>query len=104
MSSPLSVLIMALQPFLESYTVFPLSTIIECKPLQPIKQLFGIEVTLLGITISLRPVQFPKAFLPMVDVLLGIVKDFSSLQYMNAVSPMLVTSSGIIIDDRPVHP
>ena len=44
----------ALQLFLESYTVFPSSTIIEVKEVQPEKAPSSIEVTLFGITIEVK--------------------------------------------------
>ena len=47
----------ALQLFLESYTVFPLSTTMVVKPLQPENASFPIEVTELPIVTDVKPMQ-----------------------------------------------
>lgn len=51
-----AVSMMALQPLRLSYTVFPASTTIEAKSLQPLNEL-SIEVTELGMVIDVRPSQ-----------------------------------------------
>ena len=50
-----AVSIKALQLSLESYTVFPLSTVMLSKPLQQKKAFSPIEVTELGITTDVKP-------------------------------------------------
>lgn len=56
-----AVLIIALQLSLESYTVFPLFTVMLFKPLQLLKELSLILVTELGITNDVKPLQYWKA-------------------------------------------
>lgn len=50
-------LIIALQLFRESYTVFPSSTVMEINPLQPLNASSATVVTLLGMLIEVRPIQ-----------------------------------------------
>ena len=52
-----AVSIIALQLSLESYTVFPLSTVMLSNPLQQEKALLPIDVTELGITTDVKPLQ-----------------------------------------------
>ena len=52
---------MALQLFRESYFVFPLSTFIEVRPLQPEKASLPMEVTLLGMVTEVSLSQLMKA-------------------------------------------
>ena len=56
----------ALQLFLESYFVLPLSTLIDSKPLQFANAAFPIDVTELGMVTLVKPVQYLNASLPMV--------------------------------------
>ena len=51
------VFIIALQLLRESYCVFPLSTTIEVKPLQPMKAQLPMEVTELGMVNEVKAVQ-----------------------------------------------
>jgi hypothetical protein len=53
----LAVSIIALQALRESYTAFPLPTVIEVKPLQNQNALLAILVTLLGMDIVVRLLQ-----------------------------------------------
>jgi hypothetical protein len=75
-----SVIIIPLQLSLESYLVFPDSTSMEVRELQPEKTPLPKLVTLLGIDIDLRALQLEKAQLPMFVTLLGIVIDLRALQ------------------------
>ena len=62
----------ALQLFLESYTVFPLSTTMVVKPLQELNAQSPIEVTELGMVIDVKPLQPANAQLPIEVTELGI--------------------------------
>lgn len=55
MSVLLDFSMIALQPLRESYTVFPSSTFIDIKPLQPEKALSPMLVTLLGMKREVNP-------------------------------------------------
>ena len=56
-----AVSIIPLQLFRESYWVFPLDTVIEVNPLQPLKARLSIFVTLFGIVMDVNPLQSMKA-------------------------------------------
>ena len=70
----------ALQLFLESYTLFPLSTTMVVKPLQEINAQLPIEVTELGMVIDVKPSQPSNAPLPIEVTELPIVTDVKPLQ------------------------
>jgi len=72
--------IIALQFSRESYFVFPSSTMMEVRPLQPEKADPPMLVTLLGIVTDLRPLQLEKVAYSMLVTLLGIVTDLRPLQ------------------------
>ena len=63
----------ALQLFLESYTEFPSSTIIEDNPSQSLNDDCSIEVTLLGIIMDFKPLHPAKASSPIFFVSFGII-------------------------------
>ena len=65
--------IIALHPSRESKYVFPCSTEIEVRPIQPWKGRLPIDVTLLGMVIEVRPEHPSKALSPMDVTLLGMV-------------------------------
>ena len=65
----------ALQFSRESYTGFPYSTTIEVKPLQALKALLPMDVTLLGMVMEVKPQQFAKAKSPIFTTLLGMVTE-----------------------------
>ena len=71
-NSFVDVLMIALQFSRESYTVLPLSTLIDVKPLQLWKAELLMVVTLLGMVTDVKPLQTEKAELPMDVPLLGI--------------------------------
>ena len=96
-----SVSMTALQFSRESYTVFPLSTDIAAKALQPSKTSIPIDVTLLGMVTDVRPVQKLKASLPIDFTLLGMVNDFRPVQFSKALSPMPVTLLGMTVFMQP---
>ena len=73
------VLIIALQLFLESKTVFPLSTTIEVKPLQELKAHSPIVFTEFGIVTSVKPLRL-KALCPIDVTELGMVTEVKFVQ------------------------
>ena len=75
-----AVLIIALQFSRLSYTVLPLSTIIDFKLEQLRKALCPILVTLLGIVTEVREEQLEKAIFPILVMLLGIVTEVKEEQ------------------------
>ena len=81
----------ALQLLRESYIGFPFSTLMEVKPLQPMKAVETIFVTVLGIISEVRPVQKEKEELPMLVTELGMVMEVRPLQPEKAELPMEVT-------------
>ena len=89
---------MALQLFLESYTVLPFSTTIELKFEPPTVP--SIYVTLAGIVMEVRPLQPQKAPPPMLVTLFGIVMEVRLEQPENAYFPMLVTLFGMVMEVR----
>ena len=97
----LAVSIMALQLSLESYFVFPDSTFIEVRPVQPENASSPILVTLFGMVIELRPAHPEKAELPILVTLLPMVTEVRPVQLPNASSPILVTLLGMVTVVRP---
>ena len=75
-----AVFIMALQLSRESYFVFPNSTLIDVKPLQPAKALSPMLVTLSGMVMEVRALQLLKASIPMLVTLFGMVTEVRPLQ------------------------
>ena len=75
-----AVSINALQLFRLSYTLFPLSTIIDRSPLQSANTLPPIDVTEFGIVTEVRLEHSPNAHPPMVVTELGIVIDVMPVQ------------------------
>ena len=73
----------ALQLFLESYLGLSSSTFMEAKPVQPLKTLSPMLVTLLGIPMEVRTVQPSKALRPMLVTLLGISMEVKPVQPLN---------------------
>ena len=93
-----SVLIIALQLSLESYTEFPLLTTIDSKLLQPMNAELPIEVTELPIVTEVSPLQLLNALLPIEVTELGIlILPVNPLQLLNALLPIEVTELGIVI-------
>ena len=90
--------IIALQLYLESYTVFPLSTLIDSTPVQPLKAPLPIDVTLRGIFIEDRLVQLWKAALPIDVTVFGIVTEVRPLQPPKAPLAIDVTVFGIVTE------
>ena len=80
--------IIALQLFLESYIVFPSSTLIVVKDVQPEKALFPIEVTLSGITIEHKDVQPQKAAQLILVTLSGITMSETNSPSIYNVAPL----------------
>ncbi len=78
------VFIIALQDSLESYTGLPSSTIIDVKPVQPLKALSPIDVTELGMMRDVKPVQPLKALSPIDVTELGMVRDVKPEQAQKA--------------------
>lgn len=78
------VMMMALQLFRESYTVFSASTTICPKLSQPLNTLCPMEVTELGMVIVVRPSQSLNAPIPMEINELGRVIDVRLVQLENA--------------------
>ena len=99
----LAFIITALQLSRESNLVFPSSTIIEVKELQPLSALSSMDVTLLGITIEVKP-QFLKTSYPISLTPSGIVKDDKFTHPSKAILPIVFTLLGIVIEDRLTHP
>ena len=64
-----AVSIIALQSLRESYIVFPVSTLIEVRPLQPLKTSCPMSNTLFGMVTEVRPVQSRKADSPILVTL-----------------------------------
>ena len=128
-SSLVAVAMIALQPFLESYTGLPASTVMLVRPEQSLNapyELYTIAVTVDGmarlvrlvhplnapspmnVTPSemvtlVRPEQPTKAYPPMLVTLLGISMDVRTEQPSKARSPMLVTLLGISMDVKLVQ-
>ena len=75
-----AVSISALQPYRESYTLFPSSTTMEVKPLQSHKASLPMRVTLSGIVMEVKPMQAPKAAPPMLVTPSGIMMEVKPLQ------------------------
>ena len=97
-----AVSIKALQLSLESYTVFPLSTVMLSKPLQSPNTLMPISVTELGITNDVKPLQPQKAQVPIEVTELGISTDVKPLQPSKADLPIEVTELGMIVFLQPL--
>jgi hypothetical protein len=91
---------MALQLSRESYTVFPLSTVIEVKPWQLINGQYPNFFTLLGMVTEVKPSQLPKAFPPISSTLFGMVIEVKPPQLWKAPSPMNVTVLGMVTEAR----
>ena len=91
-----AVSIKALQLSLESYTVFPLSTVMLSKPLQLLNTLMPILVTELGITTEVKPLQPEKAYPLIEETELGITTDVKPLHHWKALTPIEVTELGMI--------
>ena len=92
--------IMALQLSRESNALFPDSTLIDVRALQPKNESVYIFVTLAGMTNDVRFSQLTKACAPMVLMLLGMVIDVIGL-LAKAAFPMEVTVEGIVMPDVP---
>ena len=90
-----SVLIMALEPSGELYTVLPASTVMEAKAGQEKNGFSPMEVTELGIVIEVRAPQLRKAWLPMEVTELGITIE-GKLQPWKENSPMVCTEGGSV--------
>ena len=96
----LAVSIIALQLFRESNVVFPDSTLIEVRPLQPSKAQLPILVTLFGMVTEVRPEQSEKApfeifnvpSLIVIDVLSGIIP-----LYWYAIFLIYTNPSGLLL-------
>ena len=93
----------ALQLFLESYTVFPLSTLMVVMPLQPENALFPIEVTELGMVIDVKPSQAWNARSPIEVTELGMVIDVKPSQLQNAELPIEATELPNVTDVKPLQ-
>lgn len=98
-----SVSIIALQLFRESYDLFPTSTSIEVRHMHCSKTLSPMLDTLLGIVMEVRLLQPENAKRPMLVTLLGIVIKDKPLQYLKAEPPMLFTLEGMVIEVRPLQ-
>ena len=66
------VFIMALQLLRLSYTLFPLATTIDVRPLQQAKAPYPMLFTLSGMFIAVRPLHLKKAMFPMLFTLAGM--------------------------------
>ena len=75
-----AVSIKALQLSLESYTVFPLSTVMLSKSKQPKNALMPISVTEFPMLTEVKPMQPQKAELLIEETELGISTDVKPLQ------------------------
>ena len=98
-----TVLTIALQLSLESYTEFSLSTMMLSKLLQPVNASSPIEVTELGITTEVKLLQPVNAYLPIEVTELGISTDVKLLQPEKAETPIEVTELGISTDVKLLH-
>ena len=96
-----AVSMMALQLSRESYTVFPSSTVMVSKLVQPSKGLIPIDVTELGMVIEVKP-DHPKAQSPMEVTELGISIELKTAHSSNVDSPMEVTELGMVIEVKLV--
>jgi hypothetical protein len=77
--------------------------VIEVNPVQELKALVPILVTLLGMVIEVSPEQPPKAEPPMLVTLLGMVIEVNLEQPEKVPSPMVVTLSGIFTLNKLVQ-
>ena len=74
------------------------------RPVQLLKALSPMLVTLLGIVMLVRPVQYSKAPFPMLVTLLGIVMLVRPVQLLKAQISMLVTGIPSILDGIVIAP
>ena len=106
-NSFVAVSIIALQLLRESYTVFPLSTIIDVRLLQLINGLspfvFAISVTELGI-VTVDILQLAKALPSMRLMELGSSIDVRPVQSIKASYCISVTLLGKVMEVRPLRP
>ena len=73
----------------------------DVKPEQPPKAPKPIDVTELGIVISVKPVQYQNAPPPIVVTELGMLTEVKLLQPPKAQSPIFVTELGMIEFSHP---
>ena len=109
-----AVSMMALQSLRLSYTVFPVSTCIDVRPLQPWNALPSMEITELGIVMDVKPLQLLNAAIAMVVTVLGITVFLQpAISVLVAVSMMALQSLRLsytvfpvstCIDVRPLQP
>ena len=97
-----AVSIMALQLFLESYTVFPFSITMLKREKQPTNASSPMLVMLLGMVMDAKPLQPLNAKFPMFVTLFGMVMVVKLEQFMNAHPPMFVTLFGMGIEVKPL--
>lgn len=95
---------MALHPFLESYVLLLASTVIEEIDTVFVKALVPIDVTPLGIVISVNAEQSMKAPSPIAVTAFGIVTPDIFLQVVKALVPIEVTPLGIVMPVNAEHP
>ena len=100
MSLLVAVSIIALQPFLLSYTVLPASTVMDVKLLQYTKALPSMWVTEAGMVIEVNLVQSLKALCSIFVTELGMVMD-CNLVASNAKIPIVVTEEGMVTEVKP---
>ena len=94
--------IIALQLSRESYTVFPSSTMIDIKLLQPWKTRLPIDVTLEGIVTDVKPLQPKKADLPIDVTLEGIIVFWHPV--INVLSEVLTIALQLLRESYTVLP
>ena len=97
-----AVSMMALQLSRESYLVFSTETLIEDNPVQPLKALAFMAVTLEGMFTEVRPMQPWNALSPILVTPEGMSIEVRPKQPLNILLPMLVNPVGIVV--RPVQP
>ena len=73
-------------------------------PVQTLKALYPIEVTLLGIVIDVILLHPLNAKFPIEVTVLGMVIDVRFLQLANVDEPIDVMEFGMVMYDRPLHP
>ena len=87
---------MALQSLRESYLMFPVSTLIDVRPLQPENTPLLMKVTLFGMVTEVRPQQPQKALPSMLVTPFPIVMEVRPQQLEKAFASILVTLLGIV--------
>ena len=98
------VLIMALEPSGELYTVLPASTVMLANAGQKKNGFSPMEVTELGIVIEVRAPQLRKASVPIEITEFGISIEDRLLQPLKAELPMVCTEGGSVTAARDRQP